>query len=48
MLRFISFKYFHFDGKVKATVKITKDGKEEVSNFEGTEEEVQAQIDALK
>jgi K(+)-stimulated pyrophosphate-energized sodium pump len=36
------------DGKVKATVKITKDGKEEVSNFEGTEEDVQAQIDALK
>jgi K(+)-stimulated pyrophosphate-energized sodium pump len=36
------------DGKVKASVTITKDGKEEVSNFEGTDEEVQAQIDALK
>jgi K(+)-stimulated pyrophosphate-energized sodium pump len=36
------------DGKVKASVTITKDGKEAVSNFEGTDEEVQAQIDALK
>jgi hypothetical protein len=33
---------------VKATMKITKDWKEEISNFEGTDEEVQAQIDALK
>jgi len=38
----------NIDGKVKAPVTITKDGKEAVSNFEGTDEEVQAQIDALK
>ena len=36
------------DGKVKATVTTIKDGKEEVLNFEGTDEEVQTKIDALK
>ena len=44
----ISIEKENVDGKVKASVTITKDGKEEVSNFEGTDEEVQAQIDALK
>ena len=36
------------DGKVKATVKTMTNGKEDVQNFEGTEAEVQAKIDALK
>jgi K(+)-stimulated pyrophosphate-energized sodium pump len=36
------------NGKVTATVTTTIDGKEEVQNFEGTEEEVQAKIDGLK
>ena len=36
------------DGKVKATVTITKEGQVTVSDFEGTAEEVQAKIDALK
>jgi len=44
----ISIEKENVDGKVKTSVTITKDGKEEVSNFEGTDEEVQAQIDALK
>jgi K(+)-stimulated pyrophosphate-energized sodium pump len=36
------------NGKVTATVTTVVDGKEEVQNFEGTDEEVQAKIDALK
>ncbi|WNM20012.1 sodium-translocating pyrophosphatase [Flavobacterium capsici] len=36
------------NGKVTAKVTTVIDGKEEVQNFEGTEEEVQAKIDALK
>lgn len=36
------------DGKVKATLKTTVNGKEDIQNFEGTDEEVQAKIDALK
>lgn len=36
------------NGKITAKVTTVIDGKEEVQNFEGTEEEVQAKIDALK
>ncbi len=36
------------DGKVKATVTTTVNGKSEVMNFEGTDEEVQTRIDSLK
>jgi len=36
------------NGKVTATVTTVTNGKEDVQNFEGTEEEVQAKIDALK
>ena len=36
------------DGKVTATIKTTINGKEDIQNFEGTDEEVQAKIDSLK
>ena len=36
------------DGKVKATIKTTINGKEDIQSFEGTDAEVQAKIDALK
>lgn len=36
------------NGKVTATVTTVTNGKEEVQNFEGTDEEVQAKIDGLK
>ena len=38
----------NIDGKVTATVTTTINGKQEVQNFEGTDAEVQAKIDALK
>jgi K(+)-stimulated pyrophosphate-energized sodium pump len=36
------------DGKVSATVTTDVDGISDTQTFEGTEEEVQAKIDALK
>lgn len=36
------------DGKVKATIKTNINGKVTIQNFEGTDEEVQTQIDSLK
>ena len=44
----VSIEKSNVDGKVTATVKTTINGKEEVENFEGTDAEVQAKIDALK
>ena len=38
----------NIDGKVTATVTTTINGKKEVENFEGTDAEVQAKIDALR
>jgi K(+)-stimulated pyrophosphate-energized sodium pump len=44
----VSIEKSNIDGKVTATVITTINGKEEVQNFEGTDAEVQAKIDALK
>jgi K(+)-stimulated pyrophosphate-energized sodium pump len=44
----ISIEKSNIDGKATATVITIIDGKEEVQNFEGTDAEVQAKIDALK
>ena len=38
----------NIDGKVTATVTTTINGKQDVQNFEGTDSEVQAKIDALR
>jgi hypothetical protein len=39
-------KKTNVDGKVKATIKTTINGKEDIQSFEGTDAEVQAKIDA--
>ncbi|UFH35937.1 sodium-translocating pyrophosphatase [Flavobacterium acetivorans] len=44
----VSIEKINTDGKVKATVKTTTNGKSEVQVFEGTEAEVRAKIDGLK
>jgi K(+)-stimulated pyrophosphate-energized sodium pump len=43
----VSIKKTNVDGKVKATIKTTINGKEDIQSFEGTDE-VQAKIDAAK
>lgn len=44
----VSIEKTNVDGKVTATIKTTINGKEDIQNFEGTDEEVQAKIDSLK
>ena len=44
----VSIEKTNVDGKVKATIKTTINGKEDIQNFEGTDAEVQAKIDSLK
>jgi len=48
MSKEVSIEKTNVDGKVKATIKTTVNGKEDIQNFEGTDEEVQAKIDAFK
>jgi K(+)-stimulated pyrophosphate-energized sodium pump len=36
------------NGKTKATVTISENGKQTVQNFEGTEAEVKAKVEAIK
>ncbi len=44
----VAIEKMNVDGKVKATIKTSINGKVTVQNFEGTDAEVQAKIDALK
>ncbi|MFE3868081.1 sodium-translocating pyrophosphatase [Flavobacterium sp. LS2P90] len=44
----VSIQKTSVDGKVKATIKTSINGKVTTQNFEGTDAEVQAKIDALK
>lgn len=44
----VSIEKTNVDGKVKATIKTTINGKEDIQSFEGTDAEVQAKIDASK
>ncbi|MFV8362792.1 sodium-translocating pyrophosphatase [Flavobacterium sp. ZT3P35] len=44
----VSIEKTNLDGKVKATIKTTINGKEDIQSFEGTDAEVQAKIDAAK
>ncbi|MFV8392441.1 sodium-translocating pyrophosphatase [Flavobacterium sp. LB2P6] len=44
----VSIEKTNIDGKVKATIKTTINGKVTIQNFEGTDEEVQSKIDSLK
>ncbi|MFV8335142.1 sodium-translocating pyrophosphatase [Flavobacterium sp. RSP29] len=44
----VSIEKTNIDGKVKATIKTTINGKVTIQNFEGTDEEVQTKIDSLK
>lgn len=44
----VSIEKTNLDGKVKATIKTTINGKEDIKIFEGTDAEVQAKIDASK
>ncbi|MFV8357282.1 sodium/proton-translocating pyrophosphatase, partial [Flavobacterium sp. XS1P32] len=44
----VSIEKTNVDGKVKATIKTTINGKEDIQSFEGTDAEVQAKIDAAK
>ena len=44
----VSIEKTNVDGKVKATIKTTINGKEDIKSFEGTDAEVQAKIDAAK
>lgn len=44
----VSIEKVNVDGKVTATIKKNINGKVTVQNFEGTDEEVQTKIDALK
>jgi K(+)-stimulated pyrophosphate-energized sodium pump len=44
----VSIQKTSVDGKVKATITTTVNGKVTVQNFEGTDAEVQAKMDALK
>jgi K(+)-stimulated pyrophosphate-energized sodium pump len=48
MSKEVSIEKTNVDGKVKATIKTTVNGKEDIQSFEGTDAEVQAKIDALK
>ncbi len=44
----VSIEKTNVDGKVKATIKTSINGKVTIQSFEGTEEEVQTKIDSLK
>ncbi|MFA9189778.1 sodium-translocating pyrophosphatase [Flavobacterium sp. FZUC8N2.13] len=44
----VTIEKINVNGKVKATITTTSNGKVDVQSFEGTVEEVQAKIDALK
>ncbi|MDI5895234.1 sodium-translocating pyrophosphatase [Flavobacterium algoritolerans] len=44
----VSIEKTNVDGKVKATIKTSINGKVTIQKFEGTDEEVQAKIDSLK
>ncbi|MES2804547.1 MAG: sodium-translocating pyrophosphatase [Bacteroidota bacterium] len=44
----VSIEKTNVDGKVKATIKTSINGKVTIQKFEGTDEEVQTQIDSLK
>jgi K(+)-stimulated pyrophosphate-energized sodium pump len=44
----VSIQKTSVDGKVKATIRTSINGKVTTQNFEGTDAEVQAKIDALK
>ncbi|TDE03682.1 sodium-translocating pyrophosphatase [Flavobacterium sandaracinum] len=48
MSKEVSIEKTNVDGKVKATIKTTINGKENIQSFEGTDAEVQAKIDSLK
>ena len=48
MSKEVSIEKINVDGKVKATIKTSVNGKEDIQTFEGTDEEVQAKIDSLK
>jgi K(+)-stimulated pyrophosphate-energized sodium pump len=48
MSKEVSIQKTSVDGKVKATIKTSINGKVTTQNFEGTDAEVQAKIDALK
>ncbi|MFE3847335.1 sodium-translocating pyrophosphatase [Flavobacterium sp. LB3P45] len=48
MSKEVSIEKTNVDGKVKATIKTTVNGKVDIQNFEGTDEEVQTKIDSLK
>jgi len=44
----VTIEKINVDGKVKATITTTSNGKVDVQSFEGTDEEVQAKIDVSK
>ena len=44
----VTIEKINVDGKVKATITTTLNGKVDVQSFEGTDEEVQAKIDIFK
>ncbi|MFV8360572.1 sodium-translocating pyrophosphatase [Flavobacterium sp. LS1P3] len=48
MSKEVSIEKTNVDGKVKATIKTSVNGKVDIQTFEGTDEEVQAKIDSLK
>jgi K(+)-stimulated pyrophosphate-energized sodium pump len=48
MSKEVSIQKTSVDGKVKATIRTNINGKVTIQNFEGTDAEVQAKIDALK
>ncbi|MGZ9735163.1 sodium-translocating pyrophosphatase [Flavobacterium sp. GNP002] len=48
MSKEVSIEKINVDGKVKATIKTSVNGKVDIQTFEGTDEEVQAKIDSLK
>ena len=48
MSKEVSIEKTNVDGKVKATIKTSINGKVSIQKFEGTDEEVQTQIDSLK
>nr|WP_315208736.1 sodium-translocating pyrophosphatase [uncultured Flavobacterium sp.] len=48
MSKEVSIEKINVDGKVKATIKTSVNGKVDIQIFEGTDEEVQAKIDSLK
>ncbi|MFV8339059.1 sodium-translocating pyrophosphatase [Flavobacterium sp. LB3P21] len=48
MSKEVSIEKINVDGKVKATIKTSVNGKVDTQTFEGTDEEVQTKIDSLK